>query len=330
MNSLTSTSATPTLDEVLIDKTQRLGSKVFLNNLADGRQFSYAQLDEGTLRIGNGLLAAGVPFGGHVGVLMENCPEQLLAMWGVCRAGIVTVPVNSGAKGQLLTHFLGHSDCVAVIVERGFLDRVMEVAPGLPKLARIFVADIERADGVVVAEAPAPEGTWPLPAHATLGSFADLQAAPAAPLARRPKFSDTALLMFTSGTTGPSKANIFCQAQLIYYGTDVGEHHEYTPEDTAYVYLPLFHGKRLPGQHHGQLHGRRLHRTGHALFQHAVLERRAQERRNHLQLPVQHRQLPVECAAVGERPRPQGHPCAPGRRCRALRWSSSSALACAS
>ena len=236
-----------TLDEVFNDKTQRIGSKVFLTNLADGRTYNYAQMDEATLRLGNGLLAAGVPFGGHVGVLMENCPEQLVANWGVCRAGMVTVPINTGAKGQLLTHFLGHSDCVAVIVERALLDRVREVAPKLPKLERIFVADIQRADGAVVAEPPAPEGTYPLPPNVILGSFEALMQAPATPLERRPKFTDTALLMFTSGTTGPSKANIFCQAQLIYYGTDVGEHHEYTPDDIAYVYLPLFHGNAFLG-----------------------------------------------------------------------------------
>ena len=236
-----------TLDEVLIDKSERIGAKVFLNNLADGRQFTYKQLGDATLRIGNGLLAAGVPFGGHVGVLMENCPEQLIAMWGACRAGMVTVPINTGAKGHLLTHFLGHSDCVAVIVERALLDRVMEVASGLPKLAHIFVADIDRVDGAVVAEAALPEGTYPMPPHATLGNFADLMAFPATSLVRRPKFSDTAMLMFTSGTTGPSKANIFCQAQLIYYGTDVGEHHEYQPEDIAYVYLPLYHGNAFLG-----------------------------------------------------------------------------------
>lgn len=235
------------LDEMLTDKAGRIGGKVFLNNLADGRQFTYAQIDEATLRIGNGLLAAGVPFGAHVGVLMENCPEQLLAMWGVCRSGMVTVPINTGAKGQLLTHFLGHSDCVAVIVERGLLDRVKEVAPSLPKLVRIFVADFERADGAVVAEAPVPDGTYPLPAHTALGSFSSLMAAPATPLARPPRFTDTAMLMFTSGTTGPSKANIFCQAQLIYYGVDVGEHHEYVADDIAYVYLPLFHGNAFLG-----------------------------------------------------------------------------------
>lgn len=236
--------ATATMGNALADRARRLGGKVFLNNLTDGRQFTYAQIDEQTTRVGNGLLAAGVSYGGHVGVLMENCPEQLLAIWGICRAGMVTVPVNTGAKGQLLSYFLKHADCEAVIVERALLARVLEVAPLCEKLRHVFVADVDRSEG---GSAPAEGGVSAPPAHITVTGFDQLLAAPATPAARQPHFSETALLMFTSGTTGPSKANIFCHAQLVYYGTDVATHHEYVPEDIAYVYLPLFHGNAFLG-----------------------------------------------------------------------------------
>ena len=227
-----------TMGNLLSAKAEALGSKVFLTNLADGRTFSYAELDQLTRRLGNGLLQAGVPYGGHVAVLMENCPEQLMALWGVCRTGLVAVPINTGAKGHLLTHFLAHADCVAIIVERAFLDRVLEVAPGLPKLRHVFLAD-PADDGAEAAPSLPP----PLERH----SFARLLDAPDTLPERLPKFTETAVLMFTSGTTGPSKANIFCHAQLIYYGLDVATHHEYVPEDIAYVYLPMFHGNAFLG-----------------------------------------------------------------------------------
>lgn len=235
-----------TLGWHLAEKAGRIGGKVFLNNLTDGRQFTYAQIDRLTLSIGNGIVHAGVPYGGHVAVLMENCPEQLFSMWGATRAGFVTVPINTGAKGSLLTYFLNHADCVAIIVERALLRRVMEVAQALPKLKHVFVADVQRGETPGAAPAP-PECVWSKPDHLALGSYDDLAAAPSTPLAREPHFTDTAMLMFTSGTTGPSKANIFCQAQLIYYGTDVGTHHEYIAEDIAYVYLPMFHGNAFLG-----------------------------------------------------------------------------------
>ena len=99
MNSLPGYDArTSTIDRVLAKRAQRWGDKTFLTWLPDGSKISYAQLDDMTLRVGAGLAAAGVPAGGHVGVLMNNCPEQLLAILGPARAGFVSVPLNAAAK----------------------------------------------------------------------------------------------------------------------------------------------------------------------------------------------------------------------------------------
>ena len=171
---------------------------------------------------------------------MENCPEQILAQWGICRAGMVTVPMNTAAKGNLLTYFLEHSDCVAVVVEKALLGRVLDIESTVPKLKDVIVVEVDRG----TAAAP-DEGV-----HLSRLIFTDFRALLAASDAlpeRQPSFSETAILMYTSGTTGPSKANIFCHAQLIYYGLDVATHHEYVPDDIAYVYLPLFHGNAFLG-----------------------------------------------------------------------------------
>jgi crotonobetaine/carnitine-CoA ligase len=229
-----------TMGRMLSEKGRRLGSKVFLTHLPDGRTFTYGQIDELTRRIGNGLLGIGIPFGGHVAVLMENCPEQVLAQWGICRAGMVTVPINIGAKGHLLSYFLTHADCVAVIVERALLDRIEEVASLVPKLRHVIVAEIPRAGTPTTHDRSQPRDTRFI-------DFNVLLSAPDTVPQQEPSFMDTAILMYTSGTTGPSKANIFCHAQLIYYGLDVATHHEYVPEDIAYVYLPLFHGNAFLG-----------------------------------------------------------------------------------
>ena len=73
---------TSTIDRVLKERGERWGGKTFLTWLPDGSTISYAQLDELTLRVGAGLAAAGLAAGSHVGVFMNNCPEQLLAILG--------------------------------------------------------------------------------------------------------------------------------------------------------------------------------------------------------------------------------------------------------
>lgn len=253
------------LNRVLAVKARTWGDKTFCTWLPDGSTLSYAQIDSATLRIGAGLAAHGIRPRSHVAVLMDNCPEQLLAIWGPCRSGYVAVPVNAAAKGQLLAYFLNHSDSVALVIEEHLLQRFIDICESTPAVQQVFVVRIERPD----SEAPVPRWSsgCALASGAVLRDFADLTAAEAVPvagqaadavpagaqLAEPPRFSDLAMLMFTSGTTGPSKAIMFSHAQLIYWGTDVAFHHEYTPEDIAYVFLPLFHGNALLGSTMGSL-----------------------------------------------------------------------------
>jgi crotonobetaine/carnitine-CoA ligase len=248
--------STATLDRVLTDKAREWGDKPFMTWLPTGDVTSYRQINELTLRVGEGLAARGVAPRSHVAVLMENCPEQLLAIWGPCRAGFVTVPVNAAAKGQLLAYFLQHADCTAIVVEESLLPRYIEICETVPAIRRVFVVRVDRPASE--AQVPPWQAGTMTASGALFHDFADLLAQPAgAPpagaQAMAPRFSDLAMLMFTSGTTGPSKAIMFSQAQLIYWGTDVAYHHEYTPDDIAYVFLPLFHGNALLGSTMGSL-----------------------------------------------------------------------------
>ena len=247
---------TATLDAVLADREARWGAKTFLTWLPSGERWSYSAIGDITRRIGAGLALHGVPHGGHVAVLMDNCPQQLFAIWGSCRSGYVTVPVNSAAKGQLLAYFLNHADCAALVVAESLLARFLDIAGTVPAVREVFVVRVPREarEDRPAEPVPAWQPGQVLASGAVLNDFSALESAPlpeqhAAP----PAFGSLAMLMFTSGTTGPSKAIMFSHAQLIYWGTDVAFHHEYTPDDVAYVFLPLFHGNALLGSTMGSL-----------------------------------------------------------------------------
>jgi crotonobetaine/carnitine-CoA ligase len=238
---------TSTIDRVLRDRGQQWGDKTFLNWLPTGTAMSYRQLDELTLRVGSGLAAAGVEVGSHVGVLMENCPEQLLAILGPARCGFVSVPLNAAAKGQLLAYFLNHADCTALIVEEALLSRFLEASEMLPRVHHVFVVRPDRGESK-----QKPSLIDSVGEH-VMHEFEGLLDAPALLPDGAPAFSDLAILLFTSGTTGPSKAIMYTHAHFIYWGSDVAFHHEYTPHDIAYVFLPLFHGNALLGSTMGSL-----------------------------------------------------------------------------
>lgn len=236
-----------TIHNVLTERARGLGDKIFLTWLATGATLSYRQLDQMTLRVGAGLASAGVRLGSHVGILMDNCPEQLLAILGPARCAFVSVPINSAARGQLLGYFLDRADCEALIVEEALLPRLVDAIGSAPRVRHVFVARPDRRE---------PREKYPavdLPPEVQVHEFSMLLQAPAQLPGEPPSFSALAMLMFTSGTTGPSKAIMFSHAHFIYWGSDVAFHHEYTPEDVAYVFLPLFHGNALLGSTMGSL-----------------------------------------------------------------------------
>lgn len=218
-----------TLDALIADRAARDPARDFVTYLPEDRRLSYGRFDELTRRVGAGLDAAGVAPRAHVAVLFENCLEQLLATFGVNRGGRVAVPVNAGARGDLLAYFLSFADCSAAIVEARLLPRVAELRGVLPQLRHVFVAE--------VPSRPEPAPAW----SDEVQPFARLLQAPP------PRHDDLAMLMFTSGTTGPSKAIMFPHAHIVYWGMEVAHHHEYAPDDIAYVFMPLFHGNALLG-----------------------------------------------------------------------------------
>lgn len=236
-----------TIHNVLTERARGLGDKIFLTWLATGATLSYRQLDQMTLRVGAGLASAGVRLGSHVGILMDNCPEQLLAILGPARCAFVSVPINSAARGQLLGYFLDRADCEALIVEEALLPRLVDAIGSAPRVRHVFVARPDRR------EPREKDPAVDLPAEVQVHEFSMLLQAPAQLPGEPPSFSALAMLMFTSGTTGPSKAIMFSHAHFIYWGSDVAFHHEYTPTDTAYVFLPLFHGNALLGSTMGSL-----------------------------------------------------------------------------
>jgi crotonobetaine/carnitine-CoA ligase len=225
-----------TLDALISDRAARGPGRPFVSYLPEGRTLSYGEFDAQTRRLSRGLDACGLPPGAHVAVIFENCLEQLLATFGINRGGRVTVPINAGARGDLLQYFLSFADCSAVIVEARLYARVAELREHLPKLQYIFVAD--------VASRPETQPTW-TDSVRPFRSLLDVSLADTP--GTTPRFSDLAMLMFTSGTTGPSKAIMFPHSHIVYWGLEVAHHHEYVPEDIAYVFMPLFHGNALLG-----------------------------------------------------------------------------------
>jgi carnitine-CoA ligase len=219
-----------TFERILASKAEKHGDKTFLTFMPDGRSFSYRDIDRQSNRIANGLLAHGITQGTHVAVLMENSPEHMLTYFALGKLGAVFVPLNTASRGEHLKYFVSHSDSEAVVVDEALLEQIEDIRSDLSAVRKLFVLP---ADGLRLTSGHA--------AAAGVTNFRDLENYPDTRTAVTTKFSELCSLMYTSGTTGPSKGNMFTQAHTLTFGLEPIKAQGFGSEDIYYVCLPLFH-----------------------------------------------------------------------------------------
>lgn len=222
-----------TAAEILARRAARHPDRVFLRFAPDGRSCTYAELHRRTNGIARALQATGIAKGEHVAMLSPNCPECLLGNLALGKLGAVSVPVNTSAKASLLEYYLSHADCVAAIVADACLADFAAVARRLPKLRHVLVIGcVDRARELL-------EGL-PL----TVDAF-PADAACDEPVDARVRFTDLAYLLYTSGTTGPSKAIMIPHGAAWHWGKHSAHYRYVLPGDVEYVCMPLFHANAL-------------------------------------------------------------------------------------
>ena len=191
---------------------------------------SYAGLYERCLRLAGGLRALGVERGDRVSIMLPNSMEIVLAWFAANLLGAVEVPINIHYKESWLVHEVNDCGSRLAIVHEQYLERFEEVADQLEHL-RAFV--------VVGGDAQAPQAlveTWDV--HAWDG----LEDAEAISGPAETHFHDTAGILYTSGTTGPSKGVVLPYGVGGNFAQGVIDVAKLTSDDVSYVVHPLFHG----------------------------------------------------------------------------------------
>jgi crotonobetaine/carnitine-CoA ligase len=218
-----------TVNSVLARQALFRGDKEYIRTAA-GERLTYAETHRITNRIANWLIARGFKRGSHIAVFMENELECLLSHIAITKIGAVCVPVNANANGGMLAHYLNFSDSVAVIVTPEFARRVI-----------MLEADLAKVDTLIVVgdlESPGCQRFTVLP-------FPANEDASEEPVPEGVKFSDVAFIMFTSGTTGPSKGVMFPHARAFMWDEGVIQMYDISAEDRYFICTPLSHATGL-------------------------------------------------------------------------------------
>ena len=201
-----------------------------------GTSLTFAGLDRESDRLARNLASLGVTSGDRVFALIKNRIEFMLVMLSTMKLGAIFVPVNTELKGAFLQHQMRNAEPRVVFVEASLSDAFKGVEGGNANLiATICIA------GDVVNELPPVLTTA---AVITFEEFSDLAGVEGDVLIE-PKPQDIACIMYTSGTTGPSKGVLMPHAHCYLFGLGMAQRLEMTDQDCQYICMPMFHAMGL-------------------------------------------------------------------------------------
>jgi len=215
-----------TVPHLIRSCAKRYGERPFLHFRDEIH--SFVDMDRMSDLVAAGWQALGFGKGDKVGILMSNKPEYLTSWFGLSKIGAIEVPVNTAHRGYLLTYMLDQSDCTGLVLDEALLPHLLDIINDLPKLTHIVVV----GDGPL--DANLADKHW-LPWEgliANAGSPAPVDVA----------WSDPFVIMFTSGTTGPSKGSVMPHNYAWVMAETMIRCGGYTDADCLYNVLPLFHG----------------------------------------------------------------------------------------
>jgi long-chain acyl-CoA synthetase len=186
---------------------------------ADGTgELRYGELAAGSRRVAALLQRHGVAPGETVALVMANGLGTLRLLLGALWGGRCVNPVNLLSQPEQMRYVIAHSDCKLVVV-----------APIFERQVRALLDGLDRPVGLLVAD----------PDAIGLQGEAEFDVAAAADAPPTP--DATALLMYTSGTTGVPKGVMLSQANLTANALSIAAEHALTPADRVLGVLPLYH-----------------------------------------------------------------------------------------
>ncbi len=186
--------------------------------------WSFHDACEIAARAAGRLIAAGIQPGDRVAIMCGNRPEFMELFLGCAWAGAIAVPLNIASRGPSLQHMLQNSGPRLLIAEPSMQEALAAIAFDVP--LRWNVEALPPADDAVAPASLSP--------------------------------GDTLAILYTSGTTGPSKGVCCPHAQMFWWGINSGCLLDVRDGDVLATTLPLFHTNALNAFCQALLHGATL------------------------------------------------------------------------
>jgi crotonobetaine/carnitine-CoA ligase len=212
------------LGDLLREHTEAAPDREFVQ--CGGDWMTLGELDRASDRVAAGLQQQGLRKGDRLALMLPNQIEYVVLIYACAKAGVVQVPINTYLRGEFLRHQLAQSQAVGIVADGLGLRQTVPLLGALPDLR-----------GIILVGDPPDGGDTPattLDYSALAGCQAELD---------RPEISpaDLCVIMYTSGTTGPSKGCMISHGYYTFIATTFIAAGWFTPGDRIFGASPLFH-----------------------------------------------------------------------------------------
>ena len=233
----------PTVYSLFADRVKKYANQdddvFYFRNGHRWEGISWWRFEKETYDFATALLSLDLKRRGTVCILMGNVPEWPISDIGAIIAGGVGVGLYPTSSAEQIAYIINHSDAEFVLVDsREQLQKVLSVREQLPRVRYIIALDTEGRDDVISYRDLI---AWGQAERSRLASLLKERAEGARP-------DDIAIMVYTSGTTGPPKGACLSHRYIINSVESLRQTIPIYDTDVSFSYLPFCHvAERISG-----------------------------------------------------------------------------------
>ena len=211
-----------------------------------GKQISFTDLDLLSNQLAHYLIKIGLKPDDVVGLHMPNIPAHYIAIIGVQKAGCVSTGLSPLLTSHEMEHQINDSEAKVIITVDVLFEKIAEVSDKTEVSTVIvteiadFLPGVKRVLGKLLKKIPTAE-VRPLTGKTLIRFMDAIKGMSTNPIGMKRTMDDTIFMMYTGGTTGPSKGAVLTQRGYMCNRQQVLSWLDLVPEEMALSAFPLFH-----------------------------------------------------------------------------------------
>ncbi len=215
-------------DQLSLTARENLAKTAYVFN---GEETNYQTLEGSVTKFASSLQELGYQKGDHIALVVGNTPHFIIGMYGALRLGLTVIPVNPIYTADEIAYILNNGDVKGVITLDVLMEKFEKMDKMIPNIEHYIVG--ETTPDYDVNQSSLSERSFSFTKLVHGGSL-ELE---------RPMLHDdeTAVILYTSGTTGKPKGAMLTHKNLYSNAKDVAEYLEIGANDRVIAALPMFH-----------------------------------------------------------------------------------------